>query len=310
MDHLDLTTNVPFHSSVWIGTGKKFSHSLPKEVLEELQGVLEVPQIIRTSLPPPSTLVGEFIQWSPPFQSGSLSFHANTEWFSKDIPHTDPNSILTRSIPPRAVLRDLNRAIGQVWLDGYHSVVDPRFEDGMERFPLWVLSLWTEVQELIESQNDWKRSIQWLDSLTHPMEIITQVKDMVLGLSWNQPLRLPGATSMDLTGFLGSLWLSDTQIDMMIGVLQERMKVKEYVEGTIIEPVALSQELVLVARGMKEPNSKYLSRLAGRIRRTDTKSLWFPIHVNGCHWIVGQVDFERHTFAFGELFEHMTNDTN
>ena len=41
-------------------------------------------------------------------------------------------------------------------------------------------------------------------------------------LSWNQPLRLRGATSLDLVGFLGTSRLSDTQVDMMIGALHER----------------------------------------------------------------------------------------
>ena len=136
--------------------------------------------------------------------------------------------------------------------------------------------------------------------MTHPAEIITQVKGIIGRVSWDKPLRLGGATSLDLIGFLGTPWLSDTQVDMMIDTLLERMKVHEYIEGAIIKSVVFSQEIMLVARGKKEPTSRYLSMLMNQIQRTHIKTLWFPIHVNNSHWIAGRVDFERCAFAFGE----------
>ena len=300
MDIIDLDTDSPFHPSVWIGVGKEFSDSLPQEVHNEKEKILEVPETFHNLLPPPTTHIYDFIRWDLPFQSGGLSFHVTTEWFSNDDPHTDPQILLARSIPPRSVLKDLDMAVGQVWLDGSRSIVDPRF-DRTERFPLWVLSLWNKVQKLIQCQNEWRKSVRWLDSMTHPAEIITQVKGIVETLSWDEPLRSRGATSFDLTGFLGTPWLSDIQIDVMIETLHERMKAKESVEGVIIRSVVFAQEIVAVARGVKETASGYLSRLMDRIRRMYVKTLWFPIHVNNSHWIVGRVDFERRAFAFGEL---------
>jgi hypothetical protein len=309
MDHIDLTTDLPFHPSVWIGVGKEFSESLPLEVLDEKQKILEIPKFFHHSLPPPSTRVCEFIRWALPFQSGDPGFHVSTEWFSNENPHTDPSILLARSIPPRSILEGLNATVGQVWLDGGRSIVDPRFNNGTERFPFWVLSLWNEAQKSIQYQNEWRRSDRWLSSITHPAEVVSQAKGIVGRISWNEPLYLRGATSLDLMGFLGTPWLSDVQIDMMIDILNERMKTEEHAEGAAIESTVFSQEITLVARGSKKSMSKYLSRLANQIQGKHMKTLWFPIHINNSHWITGRVDFERRAFAFGELSARVVNGT-
>ena len=301
MDPIDLTVNPPFHSSVWIGAGKTFSSSLPHEVLNAKEKTLEIPEVFHGHLPPPTTCVRDFISLDLPFQSNSLNFHATNEWFSQDAPHTDPNILITRSIPSAKVLEILEAAVGQAWLDGGHSIVDPRFNDGVERFPLWVLSLWKEVRRIAQGQRERKQSLRWLDSMTQPVVVVAQVKDIIGRLSWNGPLSLRGATSLDLAGFLGTSWLSGTQIDMMASVLQERVKTGRCTEEALIEPVAFSQEITSVANGAKLPTSKYLLRLTDRIKKSCVGTIWFPIHVNGSHWIAGRVDLEKHTFAFGEF---------
>lgn len=307
MDPINLAVNAPFHPSIWIGTGKEFSSSLPHEVIIAKEKSLKIPKIFRSCLPSPTTGVRNFINLDLPFQSNSFSFHVTAEWFSNDVPRTDPNILLARSIPPAKLLKTLDTTIGQVWLNGGSSIVDPRFNNGMERFPFWVLSLWKEMKKTVQYQDEWRKSLHWLDSSTHPVEIMTQVKDVVEKLPWNQPLSLRGAASLDLTGFLGVSWLSDTQIDMMIDILWERLETSEHNKGVGIELAAFSQEMVSVANGAKPATSKYLSRLADHIKRTHMKTLWFPIHVNNSHWIAGCVDLEKRTFAFGE-FPGMTDD--
>lgn len=300
MDFINLAADSPFHPLVWIGVGKRFSHSLPPEVLDEKQRILEIPETFCNRLPPSIISVQNFLDWNLPPQSGNVDIHVTAEWFSNDGPRTDPNVLITRPIPPPEVLGTLDAALGQKWLDGNHSIIDPRFNDGAERFPLWALSLWKEVEKLIQCQGKWRRSVRWLELMAHPAEIVARANDIVGRISWNKPLRSRGATSLDLTGFLSVSWLSDTQIDMMIDTLQERMKDEKHAEGTIVAPVAFAHEIVSVAGGMKKTTSKYLSRVADQVRETRAKILWFPIYVNTSHWITGRVDFERRTFAFGE----------
>ena len=123
MDPINLTTDPPFHSSVWTGAGKRFTNSIPHEVLISKERTLEIPEIFRGHLPPPTAYVRDFVGLNLPFQSNSLDLHATTEWFSHDTPHTDPN-VITRPVPSVKVLETLEATVGQVWLDGGRSVVD------------------------------------------------------------------------------------------------------------------------------------------------------------------------------------------
>jgi hypothetical protein len=304
MDHIDLTLHTQFHHSTWIGTGKKFSDSLPQAVYDKKQEILKIPDPFLTKLPTPTILIHHFIHHPLPLQSSSLSFHQTGEWFSINTPLTCPEVLLTRPIPPERVLKNLNIAIGQMWFDGATSIVDPRFNNGTERFPLWVLSLWKEMQKTIEHQKLWKSLIQWLDSITHPEDITTQAKDLINSLPWNKPLHSGGVTTLEFASFLGVSWLSDNQINMMVKALQKQMKTEEGARGVLIEPLVLPWELVSVGKGWTDPlTSPYLSRLANQIEGGIT-TVWFPMNVNNNHWIAGRVDFEDCTFTFGELRPH------
>lgn len=217
---IDLTTDTKFHSSTWIGTGRRFSNSLPQAVYQKKREILKVPESFLTQFPSSVTLIYEFINHPLPPQSCGLSFHQASEWFSTEASLTHPEVLLSRPIPPRNVLEDLNAAIGQMWFDGVFSIVDPWFNSGMERFSLWVLSLWGEMQKMVKNQKQWKSSVHWLELVTHPQDIADQAKNLIEKLPWNCSLRSGGASTLEFVGFLGVSWLSDTQINMMVGMLQ------------------------------------------------------------------------------------------
>ena len=130
MGTIDLTIDFPFNPSVWIGVGKEFSDSLRLEVLDVKRKTFEIPQAFLDHLPLSTIGVHNFTRWILYFQSGNPNLHIAAEWFSNDNPHTDPNILIARSIPPTKVLEDLNGVIGQIWLDGGRSVTGPRFNDG------------------------------------------------------------------------------------------------------------------------------------------------------------------------------------
>lgn len=309
MGSIDLTSDIQFCHSTWIGAGKKFSDSLPQVVKDKKQDIFSIPDHFRRRLPTTNSLVHEFINYPLPLQSSNLSFHQTDEWFSTDASLTSPEVLLgRRPIPPASVLKNLDEAAGQMWLDGADSIVDPRFNNGAERFPLWVLSLWKEVEKMIQHQKLWRQSVCWLGSITHPMDTVLQVKSLVGRLPWNHPLSSGGETTLKFAGFLGVSWLSDEQINMMVNVLQSRLDTEEHTECTLIEPLAFSWELRSVGKGWKElESSPYLLRLARRVEDGVT-TIWFPMNVGEVHWIAGKVDFENHTFAYGELQACMIAD--
>ena len=301
MDPVDLTTNTRFHRLTWIGTGKTFSNSLPQEVYDAKREVLKVPDVILAQLPGSVALVHEFLRHPLPPQSGNLNFHRTEEWFSTNMPLTCPEVLLKSPIPSEKVLEKLDTTVGQMWFDGASSIVDPRFNGGAERFPPWALSLWKKIQKVIGDQKQWNSSVRWLELITHPEDTVAQTKSFVGGLPWNKQLCSIGGSTLEFAGFLGASWLSDTQIDMMVNVLRSRMTTEEQIKGTLLEPMVLSWELVIVSTEKKGPMiSPYLSRLTDQIK-AGIMTIWFPINVNENHWVAGRVDCENYTFAFGEL---------
>ena len=142
MDPINLTIDPPFHSSVWIGAGKRFSNSIPHEVLIAKERTLEIPETFRGHLPPPTAYVRDFVGLDLPFQSDSLDLHATTEWFSHDTSHTDPNVLITRPAPSAKVLETLEATVGQVWLDvvdqmAQKKAIETALEKCKENWPLY-----------------------------------------------------------------------------------------------------------------------------------------------------------------------------
>jgi hypothetical protein len=139
-----------------------------------------------------------------------------------------------------------------------------------------------------------------LELITHPKDDVVQAQSLIGRLPWNRPLRSRGVSTLEFIGFLGASWLSDTQIDMMVEVLQNQMKTKECFKEVLVEPLTFFWELVSVGNKLKEAlTSRYLLKLVDQIQ-AGTPTIWFPINVNDNHWITGRVDFQDQTFAFGE----------
>jgi hypothetical protein len=84
-------------------------------------------------------------------------------WFSADAPHTDTECLRTRPIPQETFIGQLLDDFGQAWLDGAKSVVDPRFNDGCDRLPLWTILAWKRMAVLIKEREKWAMSYQWLE---------------------------------------------------------------------------------------------------------------------------------------------------
>ncbi|KAJ7798110.1 hypothetical protein B0H14DRAFT_2618186 [Mycena olivaceomarginata] len=119
---------------------------------------------------PPVSFVERDLPYAVRFsESDSLITGSLGAWFSSDPPITDVNVVFERPLPSRAVLDDLLQQFGQFWLDGKKAIVDPRFNNGADRFPLWVLTLWARMGQTCDAQNQWCRAITFLQTrLTHP----------------------------------------------------------------------------------------------------------------------------------------------
>ena len=109
--------------------------------------------------------IPQFLKETLPQQSKEFNFHAPSTWFRNEEP--TPMTVeeifeivwRQRSIlPPRDVLTKLQEEFCQQWLDGSKSIVDPRFNQGHEKLPFWVLSLWIQVSKIRQKQEDWREA--------------------------------------------------------------------------------------------------------------------------------------------------------
>ncbi|KAJ6610632.1 hypothetical protein B0H10DRAFT_1953755 [Mycena sp. CBHHK59/15] len=163
---LDIDDCPPFVPSDWIGVGRTYSGELPFEVISAKNAVLRIPTDATAHLIPPSTLsVAKFAKLDLPRHSSELAFGQSQTWFSKDAPTTDTLLLKNRHIPPRAVLDLLTRKFPHAWLDGVQSISDPRLNDGADRFPLWSLTFWKDMSEIIGQQVTWRRSIRYASGI-------------------------------------------------------------------------------------------------------------------------------------------------
>ena len=112
-----------------------------------------------------------------------------------------------------AFLRDLEKEFGQAWFDGARSIVDHRFNNSTERFPLWVLSFWWKLSETVATRNNWQKGCQWLDSEENrardesTIDAVHAARQILGSLGWNVCLTYlqSTVTSAHLAKILGTM---------------------------------------------------------------------------------------------------------
>ena len=220
---------------------------------------------------------------------------------------------MSRPIPPKHFLERLENEIGQAWFDGAKSVVDTRFNNSSDRLPLWVITFWKRMAEVVEKQETWRKTFSWLDREerqtqdTQMLQTIKQARDMLAHLGWNSklPLSRHTQTTILLTTLLSTAWLSDEHIDMMVEELSNEIASdSKLLKKPIIAPLAFSVQLEAAeAAGhtTSRKNPILLSRYEKHIKEAGIEELYFPAHVRKNHWIAGLVDFKQHVIRFGEF---------
>jgi hypothetical protein len=192
MDHisLDLVNVPPFIEKHWIKAGKQYpKDGTPYEVEWARQDRLKIPELHLKHLPAQNLPVSQFLRHELPPLSAEIITTKARSWFNPDMPITDTTILLNRPIPPTAFLRDLEKEFGQAcqWFDGARSIVDHRFNNSTERFPLWVLTFWKKLSETLAIQSTWRKSCQWLD-----IKHVKQTKEFVCvtrGKKWMTNLK-------------------------------------------------------------------------------------------------------------------------
>lgn len=145
----------PFELSTWIGANRLY-HNVPDEVSMAKNECLHISQFFLCRILVPTLSVMDIIGFKIPTLSSSMIMMKTSVWFSKDQPTTEPECMWKCTIVPESFLHCLECDFGQAWLDGAQSIVDPRFNEGRDRLPLWMLGFWRKMVGIIQDQDQWK----------------------------------------------------------------------------------------------------------------------------------------------------------
>ena len=282
----------------------------PYEVLWAREDRLKVPDLHLKHLPAPNLPVIQFLEHELPPQSAEIITTKAQSWYHCDMPTTDIHVLLKRPIPPAAFLHDLEKEFGQAWFDGARSIVDHRFNNSTDCFPLWVLTFWRKLSETVATRSNWRKGCQWLDSEENKtrdvptIDAVCATREILASLGWNVRLTYlqSTVTSAHLATLLGTMWLNDDHIDMMMEELSKEVASNpSLTQKVIITKLFFAQQVLNVNGKYTRKNAPLLCRYKKHIKDNDTEELYFPIHVNMNHWIAGCIHFKSRTINFGKF---------
>ncbi|KAJ8700697.1 hypothetical protein PTI98_003700 [Pleurotus ostreatus] len=270
-----------------------------------------MPPSAQALLPSSAMSIQQLIAQSLPPRRNALNTIKPEAWYSKDMPSQDLQMLLTRSLPSKTTLQQIERKYGKTWMNGMNSLIDPRYDDGRDRFPLYALTLWKQLGRVVDQQESWQKALVWLEAEERSADplvgaMITSAIGRLDELGWDVPLQyLRGSASTSLLSALFSNeWLSSDHMDMAAEELSLRIVDDGQAHLKIrVAPVAFANSLADAAR-YKQAYSKRQTPLLCRYEREVTakelERLYFPIHVHGNHWIAGFIDFSSKTFGYGD----------
>ncbi|KAJ7245054.1 hypothetical protein C8J57DRAFT_1082457 [Mycena rebaudengoi] len=300
--------DTPFIPEYWLGKGKAYSDA-PFEVIAAKNAVFKLPPQVLRQIPDGNLPVMEFSELVLPRMSSELVYGESQLWFSDDEPTTDTALLTGRSIPPAKVLELLGRKSGQAWLNGAKSMADPRFNDGADRFPLWTLTFWKEMTDVIAEQKSWKRSIKWLENEGGKCKdgdtkvAIDAARAELKTMGWKAPLTYErGTTStLDLREFLGTVWLKTTNINIMMEDLAERVASDpELADKAIVAQLAFADEVLGLKKGESTKRTSILHQYEREVKENGKEKIIFPANIGNKHWVAGVVDFIKKSIDFGD----------
>ena len=329
---IKLDEDVLFIESEWIGQNKIYAN-VPDFVRWQKEKDMEIPLDILqfTNFPKPEFSVNDFLAHNFPRISSEIISNNVACWFSKNAPNDlDMQTLLQRSIPSPAFLAQIEEAVGQAWLDGAKSVVDWRINDGTTFLPLWIITFWRKVERLCGIQVMWNQSLKWLSNEEARKQKgksavlsgqIQTTHELLGSLQWNGKMDYCNkqTSTSQLSRFLGTFWLSDDHINMMVEEMLRDLHIERSGDTKYIHVASLSfaHELQSVEKKLALPLSMRRKTLLHKYElrvKDGLQKLYFPIHISKNHWIVGMVNFKKKSIAFGEdqyliplMFDDCTN---
>ncbi|KAK7023572.1 hypothetical protein VNI00_016658 [Paramarasmius palmivorus] len=302
--------HIVFNPSNWIKRGKTYDpRVLPLHVVNAALALLEPPREAVEKLPSNLLPIIDFIKLRLPIQSHSLNTYKPEAWFTNVVPTVSKEDavelVWKRPIPSVETLEMLEKNFGQMWFDGVKGIVDPRYHDGNEALPFWVLTLWKSVSEMLLRQDEWKEAYETLSTVVQDPLVSEHFPTIISILgrrSWNRNVEIGRFTfeGYKFNKLLRPRMLCDDITQCMNQALQTRLdrdrarKNTHYIAASRFATVPqTAAKKKFVATDL--PQS--LEDLEKRVMDNPGLKVWFPTLLNK-HEVAICIDFEAHTIAY------------
>jgi len=230
-----------FNAEDWIGQKKQYSTAL-YFIWDACLKAFAIPTTqVAKLFPGPDITVADLLKKELPPRSSAIIISKLESWFSKDVPHTNFEHYFTQPIPNDAFVDDLHKIAGQAWLDGANSIADQRFNNSQDHVPLWIIEYWKRMRQVAKGRAAWRKCQNWMavnpeahrsEETEHAFE---DAHAFLPGLGWNTPvLNLQGLTTLTFTSILGTDWIRDSTVQLMVDQLSERLHTSDQTSSTLI----------------------------------------------------------------------------
>jgi len=303
-----------FNRQAWIGCGKKWGNSMPKEVSKARNDARAIPDGVSFALiPSPLLSVTELLSRTKDPAHSS----AETASYNYDLPNIfvgDPSGLIfqrdVHECRPHLIaslkhVTSLRTQFNDAWLSGARSIRLPG--DSLARYPLWIEHFLGDLEVSLRKEDAWVKASDWLFSTassaldSNTCDLVGDCFESFNEIPWDGVVprlgRAVHLTTKDLASFLSDDWLNDEMINAGTDFISRQL-------GPDSCTRVVNVLFVDALRSIRSRNNVYTSSIPHQLDRLisdgNIDTLYIPIHVNGNHWALLRLDLATHQYAYSD----------
>lgn len=164
----------------------------------------------------------------------------------------------------------------------------------------------------------WRKCQNWISvspeaRRSEDMEsVLEDARTFFPSLGWNTCIsNADGLTTLAFAGLLGTDWIGDRTVQLMVNQLSERLRTSNQASSTLIAGPEFARAIVTATavRSMYSKSSTpLLSRYEVHQKNKGLDDLYFPANINSNHWIAVHISFKEREYSYGEIRHLITHN--